>query len=202
MSQEQIRDGERLDPRSVRTLRAQVHGTLIGPHDESYEQARKVWNGMIDKRPALILRAADVDDIVAGVRFAREQGLLLSVRGGGHSVAGYGTNDGGLVLDLGQMKQMEVDPGQRIARAQPGLRWGEFDRATQEHGLATPGGAVSDTGIAGLTLGGGLGWLSRQYGLTCDNLLVSRGGHSRWPGPQSERQRERRPFLGHARRGG
>jgi FAD/FMN-containing dehydrogenase len=152
-------------------LRGKVRGEVILPDDPNYVEARKVWNGMIDKHPDAIFRPVDEDDIAVAVRFAREEGMLLAVRGGGHNVAGFGTCDGGLVIDLSQMKKVEVDPKTRVAKAQPGLTWAEFDKATQAHGLATTGGLVSTTGIAGFTLGGGIGWLVRKYGLTIDNLL-------------------------------
>ncbi len=126
---------------------------------------------MIDKHPALIVRCADDADVVNAINFAREQELLVAVRGGGHNVAGFGTCDGGIVIDLSPMKKIEVDAVNRTALAQPGLTWGEFDKATQAHKLATTGGLVSTTGIAGFTLGGGFGWLVRKYGLTVDNLL-------------------------------
>ncbi|MDG6983544.1 MAG: FAD-binding oxidoreductase [Nitrososphaerota archaeon] len=129
---------------------------------------------MIDKHPVAVARPLDEDDIVTAVRFARENGMLLAVRGGGHNVAGFGTCDGGLVIDLSNMKRIDVDTKSKSARAQPGLTWGEFDKATQEQGLATTGGLVSTTGIAGFTLGGGIGWLVRKYGLTVDNLLSVR----------------------------
>jgi len=148
-----------------------LKGELIRPGDPDYDQARSVWNGMIDRRPALIARCAGVDDVVEAVRFARARDMLVAVRGGGHNVAGTGTVDGGLVIDLSPMKRVEVDPVQRTARAEGGVTWGELDRETHVFGLATPGGVVTDTGIAGLTLGGGLGWLRRKYGLSCDNLL-------------------------------
>jgi FAD/FMN-containing dehydrogenase len=146
-------------------------GELIGAGDPGYENARRVWNGNIDRRPALVARCHGVADVRHAVSFAREEGLLVSVRGGGHSAPGYGTNDGGLVIDLSAMKGMRVDPGARTARAEGGVLWREFDRETQEFGLATTGGTVSNTGIGGLTLGGGLGWLMGKHGLTVDNLL-------------------------------
>ena len=133
-------------------------------------EARRVWNGMYDRRPALIARCEHVPMCGRG-RFAREHGLTVAVRGGGHSAQGYGTCDGGLVVDLSPMKQIEVDPQAHTARAQAGATWGEFDAATQEHGLAITGGRFSTTGIAGLTLGSGSGWLERKCGLTADNLL-------------------------------
>ncbi len=152
-------------------FRASLHGQLIQPGDADYDDARNVWNGMIDKHPALIVRCADEVDVTIAVNFARTQDLLVAVRGGGHNVAGFGTCDDGIVIDLSQMKKIEVDAVNRTARAQPGMTWGEFDNATQEHHLATTGGLVSTTGIAGFTLGGGFGWLVRKYGLTVDNLL-------------------------------
>jgi FAD/FMN-containing dehydrogenase len=158
-------------PADLATFKPELHGKLILPNDPEYDEARKVWNGMIDKHPALIARCADVDDVVCSVRFARNHDLLVAVRGGGHNVAGFGTCDGGMVIDLSLMKQIEVDTISRTARAQGGLTWGEFDKATQEHGLATTGGLVSTTGIAGFTLGGGIGWLMRKHGLALDNLL-------------------------------
>lgn len=151
-------------------LRGQIKGGVILPGDSGYEEARKVWNGMIDKHPAAIARCTDEEDVVNAVNFAREHAVVVAVRGGGHNVAGFGTCDDGLVIDLSGMKKITVDPQTKTAKAQPGLTWGEFDKATQVHGLATTGGLVSTTGIAGFTLGGGIGWLVRMYGLTIDNL--------------------------------
>jgi len=156
----------------VDMFRASLHGQLIQPGDADYDDARRVWNGIIDKHPALIVRCADDEDVISAVNFARTQGLLVAVRGGGHNVAGYGTCDEGIVIDLSLMKKIEIDTVERTARAQSGLMWGEFDKATQVHNLATTGGLVSTTGIAGFTLGGGFGWLVRKYGLTVDNLLL------------------------------
>ena len=152
-------------------LQSQLRGELIRPGDESYDEARKVWNGMIDKKPALISRCASVDDVVASINFARENEILLAVRGGGHNVAGTAVVDGGLVVDLSAMKGVHVDPERRTVRAEGGVTIGELDEETQKFGLATPMGVVSETGIAGLTLGGGLGWLRRKYGLSSDNLV-------------------------------
>jgi hypothetical protein len=152
-------------------LARQFRGDLIRPADPAYDSARRVWNGAIDRRPALIARCTGVADVRAAVRFARERDLLVAVRGGGHNVAGSATCDGGIVIDLSPMKGLWIDPAGRTARAQPGLLWGEVDRETQAFGLATPGGIVTHTGIGGLTLGGGLGWLMRRHGLTIDNLL-------------------------------
>ncbi len=153
-------------------FKASLHGELIGPNDEGYDSARRVWNGMIDKYPALIARCADASDVVRAVQFARRQDLPIAVRGGGHSYAGNGTCDGGLVIDLAHMKRVQVDPVKCIAWAQAGLTLGELIRETQAFGLAIPVGTASDTGLSGLTLGGGLGWLMGKYGLTIDNLLA------------------------------
>lgn len=154
----------------VGELRTTVRGCLILPGDEEYEQARHVWNGNIDRRPALIVRCAGVSDVIAAVNFARDNHLVLAVRGGAHSAAGHGTCDGGIVIDLAPMKGIWVDPQRRIARAQAGVLWKELDAETQAFGLATTGGVVSNTGIAGLTLGGGLGWLMGKHGYSVDNL--------------------------------
>ncbi len=156
---------------AVQELRDSLRGKLIRPGDPDYDEARIVHNGMIDKRPALIARCTGAADVVDAVNFARENQLLVSVRGGGHNVAGHAVNDGGLVIDLSPMKGIQVDPKARVARAQGGVTWGELDRETQLFGLATPGGTVSTTGIAGMTLGGGHSWLRRKYGLSCDNLI-------------------------------
>ena len=155
----------------VAGLQSQLRGEVLQPSDESYDKARKVWNGMIDKKPALIVRCASADDVVAVVSFARENGILLAVRGGGHNVAGTAVADGGLVVDLSPMKGVHVDPERRTVHAEGGVTIGELDEETQKLGLATPMGVVSQTGIAGLTLGGGLGWLRRKYGLSSDNLV-------------------------------
>jgi FAD/FMN-containing dehydrogenase len=157
---------------AIRQLRSDLHGALLQPADGLYDSARRVWNGMIDRHPALIVRCGDAEDVVTAVHFARTQDLLVAVRGGGHNVAGNAVCDGGMVIDLSPMKAVHVDATRRTARAQAGLTWGELDRATQAFGLATTGGEVSSTGIAGLTLGGGLGWLMGKHGLTCDNLLA------------------------------
>lgn len=152
-------------------LKAVFKGEIITPDDIRYEDARRIWNGMIDKHPALIVRPLDTDDVRLAIQFAQESGLPLAVRGGGHNVAGHAVNDGGIVIDLVAMKQISVDPVKRVARAEGGVTWGELDAASQAFGLATPGGVFSKTGIAGLTLGGGFGWLRNKYGLSCDNLI-------------------------------
>ena len=156
---------------TIANLAPTFTGELLGPTDAGYEAARKIHNGLIDKRPALIARCRGVADIVDAVKLAREQKLDVAVRGGGHNVAGRSTIDGGLMIDLSPMRGIHVDPRARTARAQGGLTWNGFNRETQLHGLATTGGVVSTTGIGGLTLGGGLGWLMGKHALALDNLL-------------------------------
>jgi FAD/FMN-containing dehydrogenase len=155
----------------VERLRAGVRGPVILPADPGYDAARAIWNGAIDRRPACIARCTGVADVVAAVGFARERDLLVAVRSGGHGVGGHALCEGGLVIDLSPMKGIRVDPVARTARAEAGVLWGELDRETQLHGLATVGGIVTHTGIAGLTLGGGIGWLTRKHGATVDNLV-------------------------------
>ena len=161
----------RLDGPVLSALETSFRGQLVRPGDSGYDEHRKVWNGSIDRSPALIARCAGVADVVAAMRFARDSGLRVAVRGGGHSFPGLSVCDGGIVVDLGPMRGIRVDPQTRTARAQAGVLWGELDRETQVFGLATTGGIVTHTGIAGLTLGGGIGWLQRKYGLTIDQLL-------------------------------
>src|SRR5436190_17331708 len=158
-------------PEAVEGLASGFAGSLVQPGDEGYDEARAVWNGLFDRHPALVARCASAADVQAAVNFARTNDLIVAVRGGGHSAPGYGSCDDGLVIDLSPMKGIEVDSEARTARADAGLTWGEFDAATQEHGLAVTGGRFSTTGIAGLTLGSGSGWLDRECGLTADNLL-------------------------------
>jgi FAD/FMN-containing dehydrogenase len=160
-----------LDEATVAGLESQLRGALIRPRDVAYEEACKVYNGMIDRHPGLIARCADVADVIDAVNFAREHNLLLAVRGGGHNGPGLGTCDGGLVIDLSDMNGVHVDPGQRTVRVEGGATWGKVDHATHPFGLATPSGFVSTTGVGGLTLGGGIGYLARTFGLSLDNLL-------------------------------
>lgn len=155
----------------VEELRESLRGALLLPGGNEYNEARALWNASFDKRPALIVRSAGVADIISSVNFARTHSLPVAVRCGGHNVAGNGACDGGLMLDLSRLKSVRVDPVNRTARAEPGLIWGEFDRETQAFGLATTGGICSATGIAGVTLGGGFGWLMRKHGLALDNLV-------------------------------
>jgi hypothetical protein len=162
-----------LDDATIRELGVVLRGDLVLPGGDGYDRARAVFNGMVDRRPALIVRCAGAADVVRGVKLAHSHDLPLSIRGGGHSVAGKAVCDGGLMLDLSPMKGIRVDPAQRTAEAQAGLTLGEFDHETQAFGLATTLGVVSVTGIAGLTLGGGLGWLNGKHGLACDNLLAA-----------------------------
>jgi FAD/FMN-containing dehydrogenase len=152
-------------------LREQVHGEVTTPDDAGYEQARRVYNAMIDRRPAAVVRCANTGDVVAAVLFAREHQLDVAVRGGQHSVPGFGTCDGGVVVDLSGMRGVRVDPAASTARAEGGATWGDFNAATHAFGLATTGGIISTTGVGGLTLGGGIGYLARGYGLSCDNLI-------------------------------
>jgi FAD/FMN-containing dehydrogenase len=156
---------------SIDQLRERVSGTVITPADDGYDDARTVYNAMIDKRPAVVVGAQGSDDVVAAVDFARESGLPVAIRGGGHSVPGFGTIDDGVVVDLSGMRAVSVDPGKRTARSQGGATWGDFNAATHEHSLATTGGIISTTGVAGLTFGGGIGYLTRGLGLACDNLI-------------------------------
>ena len=160
-----------LNAETIEQVRTKLRGGHLLPGDDGYDAARKIYNAMIDHRPGIIARCAGVADVVDAVNFARNNGLLVSVRGGGHNVSGNAVCDGGLMIDLSPMKGVRVDLDSKTARAEPGVTWGEFDRETQAFGLATTGGLVSTTGIAGLTLGGGLGWLMGNHGLACDNLI-------------------------------
>src|SRR5579872_195782 len=160
-----------IDEASTEALCAAVRGEVLLPGHDRYDEARTIWNGMIDKKPAIIVRCAGVADVIQSVAFAKEAGLLLAVRGGGHNWAGLAACDGGILIDLSPMKGILLDPEERLARVQAGVLWGELDRECQALGLATTGGHVSTTGVAGLTLGGGVGWLCRKLGLTIDNLL-------------------------------
>jgi FAD/FMN-containing dehydrogenase len=156
----------------IEGLRGAVKGEVLDERSDGYEEARHVWNGMINKRPAAIVKAAAVDDVLQVVNFGREAGLRISVRGGGHNVSGNAVNDGGIVIDLSNLRGVRVDPAARTVRVEGGATLADLDRETQKHGLAVPLGVVSETGVAGLTTGGGLGWLRRKHGMTCDNVLA------------------------------
>lgn len=156
---------------TIEHLRERAHGTVTEPGDDGYDEARVVYNAMIDRRPRVVVQCTDAGDVMAAVDFARENGLDLAVRGGGHSVPGFGTVDDGVVADLSGMRGVRVDPAARTARAEGGATWGDFNHATGAFGLATTGGIISTTGVGGLTLGGGIGYLTRGHGLSCDNLL-------------------------------
>ena len=162
---------QRIDPADVQDFSRTFKGRILLPEDDDYDETRKVWNALIDRRPAAILRAADRDDVVSGIRFARERALPVTVRGGGHNVAGLAVADGAVMIDLADMRGVAVDASARTTTVQGGALWGDVDGATGEHGLHVTGGHVSSTGVGGLTLGGGIGWLHRKYGLASDNLL-------------------------------
>ena len=181
-------------------VRASFTGELVSPADPGYEQIRRVHNGLINKRPGLIARCRTVPDVVDAVTIGREQATEISVRGGGHSVAGLAVTDGGLMIDLAPMKGIKVDRRKRTVWAQGGVTWNEFNRAAACHGLATTGGVVSTTGIAGLTLGGGEGWLMGKYGLTIDNLLAVEVVTAAGEVAHRERRGKPGPVLGTARR--
>ena len=158
---------------TIDRLRRDLKGSVVDPRHADYETARRLWNGMIDRRPALIAYCTTVADVQAALAFARSEGLPVAVRGGGHNAAGLASIEGGVVIDLTPMNRVEVDAEARLARAGGGTTWGQFDAATQAHGLASTGGAISTTGIGGLTLGGGIGWLMRKHGLACDGLITA-----------------------------
>lgn len=156
---------------AARELEPLISGSVFTQEDEGYDSARKIWNGMIDRKPVVIVRCLNSDDVIHAVKFAREHNLLISVRGGGHNVSGSAVCDGGIMIDLSLMKTVKVHQADKVAEVETGATWGDFDRATQQYGMATTGGVISTTGVAGLTLGGGVGWLVRKYGMSCDNLI-------------------------------
>jgi len=163
--------GTRLEPHAAE-LAGQISGSILGPADADYDSARAVYNGLVDRKPALIVRCRTTKDIAAALAFARREGLEVSIRGGGHNVAGRAVTDGGVMIDLAEMKGIAIDPDRSIATAEGGVIWAELNAAAAEHGRAVTGGVISTTGIAGYTLGGGLGWLMAKYGLAADNLLA------------------------------
>jgi FAD/FMN-containing dehydrogenase len=152
-------------------LRRILNSPVLTPNDQEYSRARRVWNGMIDRKPSVIVRPTSIADVIQSVRFAREKGLAASVRGGGHSVAGKSVADGAMMIDLSLMREVQINPSRKTALAQGGATWGEFDRECEKFGLATTGGVISSTGVCGLTLGGGIGWLMGKHGLSCDNVV-------------------------------
>ena len=164
---------------------------ILTPSDPGYDEARRIWNGAIDRSPAAIAPCADSVDVVEALQFARERELAVTVRGGGHGVGGHAVGDGALMVDLSPMRAIKVDAASRMARAEAGVLWGELDAQTQAHGLATVGGIVTHTGIAGLTLGGGIGWLMRKHGATVDNLASAEPCFRRWRRGEDERGGER-----------
>ena len=159
-----------IDPAALRELERAFRGVLVQPRAPTYDEARRVWNGSIERSPALVARCTDPDDVATAIRFARQAGLPVAVRSGGHSFPGHSVCDDGVVVELSPMRGIRVDPDERTVRLEAGVLLGELDRATQAHGLAVPAGIVTHTGVAGLTLGGGIGWLMRKYGLTVDQL--------------------------------
>src|SRR3954468_15689561 len=179
---------------TVQELRESIRGEVITPRDAGYAEARRVWNGAHDRRPALVVRCAGAADVATAVGFARSNDLPIAVRGGGHSIAGFSTCDNGIVIDLSQMSSVRVDPAGRRATVGGGAVWADVDRETQEHGLGTTGGLVSSPGVAGFALGGGIGWTMRSFGLACDNLaaaeVVTAGGR---PPPPPRQHKHARP---------
>jgi FAD/FMN-containing dehydrogenase len=165
------RSKEAISKEATERLKRKVKGQIVRPRDPSYDEVRQIWNAMIDRRPALIVRCADASDVPHAISFAREHGLEISVRGGGHNIAGSALCDGGLMIDLSTMRRVRVDAEKKRAYVEPGAILADFDEVAQSHGLATPVGINSTTGVAGLTLGGGFGWLTRKYGMTIDNLV-------------------------------
>jgi FAD/FMN-containing dehydrogenase len=161
-----------LTERSVNELRRQLQGPVLLPGDDGYDDARRAWNAMVDKRPTVIAQCVDAADVVAAIAYGRREGLELGVKCGAHSVLGQAIPDGGLMIDLTPMNAVRIDPGARLAYVQGGALLGDLDRASAEHGLATTAGNVSHTGVGGLTLGGGMGWLARQFGMACDNVVT------------------------------
>jgi len=192
--------GTALETEQIEVFSETLSGTLLQPDDPFYEEARRVHNGLIDKRPVLIARCRGTADVVEAIRFAREAGLEISVRGGGNNIAGRAVADATLMVDLAEMKGIYVNPEARTVRAQGGVIWREFNRATALHGLAMTGGTISTTGLAGLTLGGGLGWLMGVQGLAADQPALGRACQRRRRGAERQRGVGSGPFLGAPRR--
>ena len=188
-----------MDTTALSALRENVRGTVISAEDADYDEARRVYNAMIDRRPAVIVRPANTGDVMTAVRFAADNDLTVAVRGGSHSVPGFGTADDALVVDLSSMRGVRVDPLTQTARVEGGATWGDLNAAAYPFGLATTGGIISTTGVGGLTLGGGIGYLARGLGLSCDNLLAADVVTADGSLPRRERQGRRRPLLGDPR---
>ena len=193
-------DGTPVSSEAIEEFSSGLAGKAIGPDHRRYDRARKIWNASIDKHPGLIVRCAGVADVVSAVNFARTNNIRVAIRGGGHNVAGRALVDDGLVIDLSRMRAVFVDKIGHTARVQGGATLGDIDRETHIHGLAVPTGVVSETGIGGLALGGGVGWLVRRYGDDLRQCPGIRGRHSRWRGADGKCRRKFRPFLGPARR--
>ena len=189
-----------VDGESIALLQMSVRGSVISPGDAEYDAARAVYNAMIDKRPAVIVQCVDVADVMAAVSFAADRDLPIAVRGGSHNAAGLGTCDDGVVIDLGRMNAVHVNPNTKRVLVEGGATWGDVDHATQPFGLAVPSGIISTTGVGGLTLGGGFGYLSRKHGLTLDNLIAADMVLGRWQLRDRQRDRAPRSLLGHPRR--
>ena len=183
---------------TIGQLKDRVTGRVVTADDAAYDEARTVYNAMIDRRPRAVVRCVGTDDVVAAVNFARDNSLDVAIRGGGHSVPGFGTSDGGVVIDLSGMRVVTVDAATRTARAQGGATWGDFNDATYTAGLATTGGIISTTGVGGLTLGGGIGYLARSLGLSCDNVISAEVVTADGRVLRRQRHRERGPLLGAA----
>ena len=180
--------------------KSEFSGNIFEPGDPGYDDARAIWNAMIDRHPAIIAQCLNVDDVIAAVKLAGARNLPMSIRGGGHNVAGHAVCDKGIMIDLSKMRGVSIDAENRLAMVEGGALWRDVDTASQEHGLATPGGLISDTGVAGLTLSGGIGWLRAKHGLSIDNLVAADVVTRRWFTSTCQRRREHRPIVGVERR--
>jgi FAD/FMN-containing dehydrogenase len=190
----------KISKETTENLKSKVKGQVVLPSDSSYDEIREVWNAMIERRPALIVRCAEANDVPHAILFARENGLEISIRGAGHNIAGNALCDDGVMIDFSTMRNVRVDAERQRAYVEPGATLADFDEAAQSRGLATPVGINSTTGIAGLTLGGGFGWLTRKYGMTVDNLIAVDVVTADGKATPSQRKRKRRPVLSNSRR--